>query len=110
MWSPGRHMPGQVVCIVVHEGEEALDARRGVVGALPLVPVRQHEHQPRALAPPLLRCPTRQSHGQIFQTCTKQLKGRHEQAEHRSHQARGCMRHPALLMISRAHLQPRTGR
>ena len=46
----------KVVGVVVAELQEALQARAGVVRALPLKPVRQHQHQPRALAPPLLAC------------------------------------------------------
>lgn len=49
-----RGAAGKVVGVVVAQLQEALHARRGVVGALPLVPVRQLQHQPRALAPPLL--------------------------------------------------------
>ena len=48
----------QVVRVVVAEREEALQARAGVVGALPVVPVRQRDYQPRLLAPPLLACKT----------------------------------------------------
>lgn len=54
-----RHMAGQMIRIIIHQLEEALNACRGVVRALALVPMRQHEHNARALAPPLLRCTAR---------------------------------------------------
>lgn len=46
----------QVIGIVIAQLQEALHARGGVVRALPLEAMRQLQHQPRALAPPLLAC------------------------------------------------------
>lgn len=52
-------MAGQMIRVVIHQLEKALDACRGVVRALALIPMRQHEHDARALAPPFLSCAAR---------------------------------------------------
>ena len=48
--------PRQAVRIVAGQLQEALQARRRMVGPLALQPMRQHQHQPALLPPPLLAC------------------------------------------------------
>ena len=59
----GRAVPRQVVCIVVAQAEEALQAGTAVVWPCPVIAMGQQQHQTGLLAPPLLPC-TQQSYSQ----------------------------------------------